>query len=106
MKIYRSKDRRPGGSRDAAAALDKHGIYVWDGNYYALGVTERLGLEGKGGMVRVGPLMALPATLGRLGGDAAALLAEFGLEPMFFDDPENTLDMEMVGRILGRCIRR
>ncbi len=40
--------------RDVAAALDKHGIYVWDGNYYALAVTERLGLEGKGGMVRVG----------------------------------------------------
>ena len=37
-----------------AAALDKHDIYVWDGNYYALAVTERLGLEDKGGMVRVG----------------------------------------------------
>lgn len=40
--------------REAAAALDKDGIYVWDGNYYALAVTERLGLEDKGGMVRVG----------------------------------------------------
>jgi cysteine desulfurase family protein (TIGR01976 family) len=39
---------------DVAAALDKHNIYVWDGNYYALAVTERLGLENKGGMVRVG----------------------------------------------------
>jgi selenocysteine lyase/cysteine desulfurase len=29
---------------------------MWDGNYYALGVTERLGLEGYGGMVRVGPV--------------------------------------------------
>jgi cysteine desulfurase family protein (TIGR01976 family) len=29
-------------------------IYVWDGNYYALNVTERLDLEDKGGMVRVG----------------------------------------------------
>ena len=27
---------------------------MWDGNYYALAVTERLGLEGKGGMVRIG----------------------------------------------------
>jgi selenocysteine lyase/cysteine desulfurase len=27
---------------------------VWDGNYYALAVTERLGLEASGGMVRVG----------------------------------------------------
>jgi cysteine desulfurase family protein (TIGR01976 family) len=40
--------------RDVAAALDKRNIYVWDGNYYALAVTERLGLENKGGMVRVG----------------------------------------------------
>jgi hypothetical protein len=27
---------------------------VWDGNYYALEVTTRLGLEGSGGMVRLG----------------------------------------------------
>jgi cysteine desulfurase family protein (TIGR01976 family) len=40
--------------REVAAALDKRNIYVWDGNYYALAVTERLGLEDKGGMVRVG----------------------------------------------------
>jgi selenocysteine lyase/cysteine desulfurase len=29
---------------------------VWDGNYYALEVTTRLGLEDSGGMVRVGPV--------------------------------------------------
>ncbi len=40
--------------RAVAAALDAAGIYVWDGNYYALAVTERLGLEERGGMVRVG----------------------------------------------------
>jgi cysteine desulfurase family protein (TIGR01976 family) len=40
--------------REVAAELDKRNIYVWDGNYYALAVTERLGLEDKGGMVRVG----------------------------------------------------
>jgi cysteine desulfurase family protein (TIGR01976 family) len=40
--------------REVAAALGEQGIFVWDGNYYALAVTERLGLEGKGGMVRVG----------------------------------------------------
>ena len=40
--------------RDVAKALGDQGIYVWDGNYYALAVTERLGLEDKGGMVRVG----------------------------------------------------
>jgi selenocysteine lyase/cysteine desulfurase len=40
--------------RDIAAALDEHRIFVWDGNYYALAVTTRLGLEGKGDMVRIG----------------------------------------------------
>jgi cysteine desulfurase family protein (TIGR01976 family) len=34
--------------------LDRQGIYAWDGNYYALEVTTRLGLEASGGMVRVG----------------------------------------------------
>jgi cysteine desulfurase family protein (TIGR01976 family) len=37
-----------------AAALGQAGIFVWHGNYYAVAVTERLGLEDKGGMVRVG----------------------------------------------------
>jgi selenocysteine lyase/cysteine desulfurase len=40
--------------REIAEALGKAGFYVWDGNYYALAVTERLGVEDKGGMVRVG----------------------------------------------------
>jgi selenocysteine lyase/cysteine desulfurase len=37
-----------------ATYLGQHGIFVWDGNYYALSVTERLGVEETGGMVRVG----------------------------------------------------
>lgn len=37
-----------------AELLDLAGINVWDGNYYAINVTERLGLEDSGGMVRVG----------------------------------------------------
>lgn len=40
--------------REIARALGEEGIFVWDGNYYALAVTERLGLEQSGGMVRVG----------------------------------------------------
>jgi len=42
--------------REIAEMLGREGIYVWDGNFYALGVTERLGLEGQGGLVRVGAL--------------------------------------------------
>jgi cysteine desulfurase family protein (TIGR01976 family) len=37
-----------------AKHLADNGIFVWDGNFYALQLTELLGLEGKGGMVRVG----------------------------------------------------
>jgi selenocysteine lyase/cysteine desulfurase len=42
--------------RQVAEELDEGNIYVWDGNYYTLEVTTRLGLEDKGGMVRVGPV--------------------------------------------------
>jgi cysteine desulfurase family protein (TIGR01976 family) len=41
--------------RRLAERLAQEQIYAWDGNYYALAVTERLGLEGSGGMLRVGP---------------------------------------------------
>jgi len=40
--------------REVARRLDAAGIFVWDGNFYALAVTERLGLEERGGLVRVG----------------------------------------------------
>jgi cysteine desulfurase family protein (TIGR01976 family) len=40
--------------QEVAAYLGTQSIFVWDGNYYALSVTERLGLEETGGMVRVG----------------------------------------------------
>ncbi len=40
--------------RRVAELLADQGFYVWDGNYYALAVTERLELEDKGGMIRVG----------------------------------------------------
>ena len=48
---FRLKDMQP---RVVAEKLAENGIYVWDGNYYAINVTERLGLEDNGGMVRVG----------------------------------------------------
>lgn len=40
--------------RRVAEILGDLGIYVWDGNFYALAVTERLGLEQQGGLARVG----------------------------------------------------
>jgi len=40
--------------RRVCEELNREGIAAWDGNYYALEVTTRLGLEASGGMVRVG----------------------------------------------------
>jgi selenocysteine lyase/cysteine desulfurase len=39
---------------EVAAHLAQRGVYVWSGNFYAIAVTERLGLEDKGGVVRAG----------------------------------------------------
>jgi len=40
--------------RQVAQFMAEHSINVWDGNFYALAVTERLGLEESGGLVRIG----------------------------------------------------
>lgn len=40
--------------RALAEHLAAHGIFAWDGNYYALGIMERLGLEERGGALRLG----------------------------------------------------
>lgn len=39
---------------ELAKALGEAGIFTWEGNYYAINLTERLGLEDKGGMLRIG----------------------------------------------------
>ncbi len=48
---FRMKGYTP---QEIAQRLGDEGIFVWDGNYYAISVTERLGVEEDGGMVRVG----------------------------------------------------
>jgi cysteine desulfurase family protein (TIGR01976 family) len=40
--------------RQLAEFLGERGIFTWDGNYYALNLTERLGVEQDGGMLRIG----------------------------------------------------
>jgi cysteine desulfurase family protein (TIGR01976 family) len=40
--------------QEIAQRLNEANIFAWDGNFYALAVTERLGLEGHGGLLRVG----------------------------------------------------
>jgi cysteine desulfurase family protein (TIGR01976 family) len=39
---------------EIATFLGDRGIFTWDGNYYALNLTERLGVEKDGGLLRIG----------------------------------------------------
>ena len=39
---------------ETAKSLAERGVFVWDGNYYALEIMERLGLQASGGAVRIG----------------------------------------------------
>jgi cysteine desulfurase family protein (TIGR01976 family) len=39
---------------ELATKLGERGIFTWDGNYYAIAVTERMGVEASGGFLRIG----------------------------------------------------
>jgi selenocysteine lyase/cysteine desulfurase len=39
---------------EIATRLGEQGLFTWDGNFYALDLTERLGVEGQGGLLRIG----------------------------------------------------
>jgi cysteine desulfurase family protein (TIGR01976 family) len=39
---------------DIAKFLGDRGIFTWDGNYYAMNLAERLGVQDKGGFLRIG----------------------------------------------------
>ncbi len=47
----RVADRHPA---ETARELGERGIFVWDGDYYAIELMERLGLQDSGGAVRIG----------------------------------------------------
>src|SRR5512142_3000841 len=55
------------------------------------------------GTARIGPFMTLPRVLKEFGADPEAILAEFGLTPADFDDPENVMSFHQVGRLFRRC---
>jgi cysteine desulfurase family protein (TIGR01976 family) len=40
--------------RELSTRLGERGFFTWDGNYYAIGVTERLNVERHGGFLRIG----------------------------------------------------
>ena len=39
---------------ELAAKLGERGFFTWDGNYYALNLTEQLDVEKDGGFLRIG----------------------------------------------------
>ncbi len=39
---------------ELAKALGERGIFTWNGNFYALSLTQRLGVESRGGLLRIG----------------------------------------------------
>ncbi len=47
----RMEGRTPG---ELAMHLGERGIFTWDGNYYAIDLAERLGVQKSGGMLRIG----------------------------------------------------
>jgi cysteine desulfurase family protein (TIGR01976 family) len=47
----RMKNHNP---TEIAEFLGDRGIFTWDGNFYALNLSERLGVEKKGGVLRIG----------------------------------------------------
>ena len=56
---------------EIARKLGELGIYTWDGNFYALNLTEQLGVEDTGGILRIG--LAHYATSGEVDRLLAAL---------------------------------
>ena len=56
--------------------------------------------------VRIGSVLAVPALLRSLGADPAEVLAEAGIDPSLFDDPDNFISHEARGRLLSRCVSR
>lgn len=51
----RIEDGKPGHSPlELATKLGERGFFTWDGNYYALNLTEHLGVEKSGGFLRIG----------------------------------------------------
>jgi selenocysteine lyase/cysteine desulfurase len=39
---------------ELARKLAEQNVFVWNGNFYALSISERLGVEPSGGLVRIG----------------------------------------------------
>ena len=58
------------------------------------------------GSVRMAPLLVVPALLRELGVDPGPLIAEAGLDPALFADPDNIIPFADGGRFLALCASR
>lgn len=56
--------------------------------------------------VRISSFVRLPVVLRSLGVDAGRLLAEAGVEPALFDDPDNVIGFATRSRLLDHCVAR
>jgi len=56
--------------------------------------------------VRVGGALAIPAVLRSLGVNPADVLAEAGVAPKLFDDPDNPISFAMRSRLIRHCVDR
>jgi AraC-like DNA-binding protein len=56
------------------------------------------------GDVRVGPLLVVPALLRERGLDPADVLAKVGLDQQLFEDPENRVSFDVLGRLIETCV--
>jgi len=63
----------------------------------------RKGHVAVGGLVRIGPLMAIPEVMRELGCDPEALLRDTGFEPALFDDPDARVPYASADRLIARC---
>ena len=57
-------------------------------------------------MVRIGTVMAIPATLESLGADPAEVLAEAGFDLKLFDDPDNLISFTARTHLANHCVAR
>ena len=56
------------------------------------------------GLVRMGPLVAIPAILQKLGHDPGGVAASAGFELSRFDDPDTVVSYVAASRLLDRCV--
>jgi AraC-like DNA-binding protein len=54
-------------------------------------------------MVRIGPIMGVPAALASLGFDSREVLAEGGFDIGLFDNPDNLISFIARGRLMAHC---